>query len=118
MPTWLTEQGFAGHMYKTLDGAVDKYTGKVIDTPAQATARLFGFNIYPFDPEATREKNIYFMGRDIRDIKQRATFIVNDENLTKAEQKEVKEAYVIQIKEKAKELKEYKEESKINPALK
>ena len=117
MPTWLTSRGAVGRTIDAMQGAVDPRTGEVLDTPNQAAARLFGFNVYPFDPKLSRQKNLYFMDREIKDIKARGRWITSDRNLTKEEKKEITGDYIELLKDKAAERKKYAEESKVKKVL-
>jgi len=68
-PTWLTDQGFAGKMYEAVTKEPNYYGDPTITKP-QAWYRLVGQNVYPVDPEQSRNTNLYFKNRDIEDVKK------------------------------------------------
>jgi|13_taG_2_1085334.scaffolds.fasta_scaffold05630_3 hypothetical protein len=65
-PTWLTDIGFAGKMYEAVTKKPNYYGDPTITKP-QAWWRLVGQNIYPIDPEQSRDTNLYFKRKDIED---------------------------------------------------
>lgn len=65
-PTWLTDIGFAGKMYEAVTKEPNYYGDPTITKP-QAWYRLVGQNVYPVDPEQSRNTNLYFKEKDIED---------------------------------------------------
>lgn len=66
-PTWLTDIGFAGKMYEAVTKKPNYYGDPTITKP-QAWWRLVGQNIYPVDPEQSRQTNLYFKSKEIQDL--------------------------------------------------
>lgn len=115
-PTWLTNIGFAGHMYRALSETVDKY-GDPKTNVTQAALRLVGVNLYPIDPIRTRASNIKWMQFEISQVKRRRSSLLKDKNLSKKERKEIRTEYQGLINRRQKELREYKKESRVHPKL-
>lgn len=115
-PTWLTDIGFAGHMYRALSGEVDKY-GEAKTTKVQAALRLVGVNLYPIDPIRTRATNIRWMRFEISETKKRRNQLLKDRNLTAKERESIKKEYNRLIQRRRDELKTYAEESRVRPEL-
>jgi len=65
-PTWLTDIGFTGKMYEAITKEPNYYGDPTITKP-QAWWRLVGQNVYPVDPEQSRDTNLYFKKKDIDD---------------------------------------------------
>lgn len=68
-PTWLTDIGFAGKMYEAITKEPNYYGDPTITKP-QAWWRLVGQNVYPVDPEQSRNTNLYFKKKDIEDAER------------------------------------------------
>lgn len=68
-PTWLTDIGFAGKMYEAITKEPNYYGDPTI-TKSQAWWRLVGQNVYPVDPEQSRDTNLYFKKKDIEDAER------------------------------------------------
>lgn len=115
-PTWLTDIGFAGHMYRALSGTVDKY-GEPKTNEAQAMMRLVGVNLYPIDPVRTRDENISWMNFEISQVKRRKTKLLRDKNFTAEERKSIRQEYKEMIDRRREELRRYKVESQVVPQL-
>lgn len=125
MPTWMTDNGFLGKMKEAgafegigLKGEVDKRTGDPKLTIPQAALRLAGLNIYPVEPEASRQRNISFMGYEINEIERRMGQRLKDRNLTPEDKNNIRKVYREMIKQKQMELRDYRKNSKIHPNLK
>lgn len=115
-PTWLTDIGFAGHLYRALNGYVDKY-GDPKSTAGQATLRLVGVNVYPIDPMRSRAENLRRMEFEIREVERRRTVLLRDRNLSTDERKSIQREYAGMIKERQKQIREYAKESVVHPKL-
>ena len=115
-PTWLTDIGFYGHMSRALSGTVDKY-GDPKTNEMQAMLRLVGVNLYPIDPMRTRRDNIKWMEFEISQVKRRRTTLLKDKNLTAKERKSIRTEYRNMMKRRQKELRKYKQESRVHPKL-
>lgn len=115
-PTWLTDIGAAGHLYRALNGYVDKY-GEPKTTVGQAALRLGGVNLYPIDPTNTRAENIKRMRFEISDIKRRRTMLLKDRNLDIDERKEIVEEYQGLLQKRMTELQDYAKASEVHPKL-
>jgi len=116
MPTWLTNYGFAGHMYGALNDTVDKH-GQIKDTEGQAMLRLFGVNLYPINPELARAENIKRMRFEIQAEKRRMTTQLRDRNLDAEERQEIRAEYRKLIQKRTKDLMKYAQESQVHPNL-
>lgn len=118
-PTWLTDIGFAGKMYEAITKEPNYYGDPTITKP-QAWYRLVGQNVYPIDPEQSRNTNLYFKKKDIEDAKRyyrkkiREAELRNDiEEVTRLEQEAIKRVELL-----ADKFVEYEEKSKIPERLK
>jgi len=118
-PTWLTDIGFAGKMYEAVTKEPNYYGDPTI-TKSQAWWRLVGQNIYPVDPEQSRNTNLYFKNKEIQDIQAyyrkriREADLRNDqEEVTKLEQEAQQRINLL-----ADEFVEYEVKSKIPERLK
>ena len=114
-PTFTTDIGWAGKMWKAIDKeAIDigiEEPGKTLTYP-QAMLRLVGVNIYPIDPGATRIQNIKNMRYDITKIKSNMTIAIKE--ATDMETKDnIRKGYLKLIEERRKQLMEYMEKSEI-----
>jgi hypothetical protein len=116
MPTWLTNYGFAGHMYNALNETVDKH-GQVKTTEGQAMLRLFGVNLYPIDPERTRLDNLRRMRYEIQEQKRRGTIQLRDKNLDPEERAKLAAQHQELIRERMKAMHEYAQASRVHPNL-
>jgi len=116
-PTWTTDIGFAGKLLEAINKDVNKY-GDPKMTKTQAVLRLIGVNLYPIDPEKSRKSNMKFMLSEIQQIKARRTQVLRDKNLSKEERENLKNKYDDILRDRMKQLRDYKEESKIPEALK
>lgn len=117
-PPWATEQGFA---QKIIDAAnmkpVDKY-GNPGATMTQATARVFGINVYGLDPDLSRTKNIQGMKAEVDTIKQRLGQVAKDQRLTPDDRKERVGEIEAYLKSKAAQMQAYADSSQIPDRLK
>ena len=118
-PTWLTDIGFAGKMYEAVTKEPNYYGDPTITKP-QAWFRLVGQNIYPVDPEQSRDTNLYFKNKEIKDTqayyrkKIREAELRNDEDaIIKLEQEAEQRINLL-----ADKLIEYEAQSKIPERLK
>ena len=118
-PTWLTDIGFAGKMYEAVTKEPNYYGDPTITKP-QAWFRLVGQNIYPVDPEQSRDTNLYFKNKEIKDTqayyrkKIREAELRNDEDaIIKLEQEAEQRINLL-----ADKLIEYEAKSKIPERLK
>ena len=116
-PTWTTDIGFRGKLLEAINKDVNKY-GDPKMTKTQAILRLVGVNLYPIDPEKSRQNNMKFMLSEIQQIKARRTQVLKDKNLSKEERENLKNKYDDILRDRMEQLRDYKEESKIPKALK
>jgi hypothetical protein len=115
-PTWLTDIGFAGKMYEAVNKDLNKYGDPKI-TKTQALGRLFGFNVYPIDPELSRSENLRRMKYEISRVKARKTKALKDPNLTREERKKINDKYLEMIKGRQTQIQEYVKASNIRKEL-
>ena len=116
MPTWVTNNGFAGKMYDAINEVVDKH-GDVKTTGIQAGLRLVGVNMYSVDPVQSRANNLKHMKYEISEIKARRTQLLKDRNLSADKRKSINKEYSDMIKDKQDEMKEYAKTSVVHPNL-
>lgn len=120
-PTWVTDIGAAGHLYRSLTGAVNPRLGpqfgEPMSTPMQAGARFFGVNLYPIDPEATRAENIRAMSFEIRNTVRRLRDQLRNPNLTPEQRQEMQAQYKAEIDSRQSQLQVYMERSEVHPNL-
>ena len=116
-PSWLTDIGFSGRMLETVKGDVDPKTGDPLLTMGQSILRLFGINVYPIDPEATRAKNLSYMKYDIQDTSRRMKEVMSDQNNTEEDIEKIEKDYMQLIDQKVELMNEYDEASEVHPNL-
>jgi hypothetical protein len=118
-PTWLTDIGFAGKMYEAITKEPNYYGDPTITKP-QAWYRLVGQNVYPVDPEQSRNTNLYFKRKDIEDAQnyyrkqiRQAELRGDEEEKARLEQEAIQRINLL-----GDELVEYEASSKIPERLK
>jgi len=116
MPTWLTDIGFAGRLLQAIRGDVDRYGDPRI-TKTQALLRGVGVNMYPVDPEKSRDYNIYQFQKKKRDIIKNRSIELRDPNITKKQMDKIIKSSEEQLNKLDEELRDYMEKSKIPPQL-
>ena len=116
MPTWLTDIGFTGHMYRTLANKPN-YRGDPPLTALQAAVRLVGVNIYPVNPEESRERNLARFGRQINKIKSAIRRLRRDQSLSEEEREMRREEYNEMREFLIERMDQYEKESRVHPRL-
>jgi len=118
-PTWLTDIGFAGKMYEAVTKEPNYYGDPTITKP-QAWWRLVGQNVYPVDPEQSRETNLYFKYKDVEDAEKYYRKLIRQADLRGDEEKviELEQEAQQRINLLADEFAEYEARSKIPERLK
>ena len=116
MPGFLTQNGAINQYRKALRGDVNT-RGEPGATPAQAAMRLFGINLYPVDPEASRAANIRQMEFEQSEMEARASELLRNRNLSDAERDEVRATWRKLLADHAKSIREYQDSSEIHPNL-
>lgn len=120
VPGMFSSTGAFAKLKELHDGKVNKYTGDVLQTPAQAWSRLFGITIYPYDPEDSRELNLRFMQREIEDIKSNTRNKLKDQNIlndpTKAD--EIRQEAEDLIERRQQDMQLYEQKSDVSDKLK
>lgn len=120
-PTWMTDIGAAGHLYRTLTGHVNPSVGpkfgEQMDTTGQALARFFGINIYPIDPEKTVTENVRGMGFEIEQIRQRMKSKLRDPNLSEDQRDTMRADFMAELEVRAQQLRAYQDAANFNPRL-
>lgn len=118
-PTWLTDIGFAGKMYEAVTKEPNYYGDPNITQP-QAWWRLVGQNVYPVDPEQSRNTNLYFKTKEILDLQTYYKEKIREAQLRDDEQKvlELEQEANEQINRLADALAEYEEKSRLPERLK
>ena len=124
MPTYLTDIGVIGHLYRAMTDKLDTrraYYGQPTSTVNQALLRAIGINIYPIDPQSTRTANLIRMRGEILSQKARLKQQLKACHLTKNnndERKELVEYHTNRIRELQAEMAEYASKSKLSDKLK
>jgi len=123
-PPWLnygakgSPEQFKGVVQKILNAAqgqnINTYTGEPKRSFAQATARLFGFNVYPIDYQRSVQYNLYGMKKEFGATKQNLSRMLKDPNLTKEQKIENQKAYVDQLKALRTQMEEYQNNTKLS----
>ena len=116
MPTWLTDIGFTGHMYRTLANKPN-YRGDPPLTALQASLRLVGVNIYPVNPEDSRNRNIQRFRREIIKINDALRRLGRDRSLSEEEEKLRREEYLEIRKFLVERRDQYEKDSRVHPRL-
>ena len=118
-PTWLTDIGFTGKMYEAVTKEPNYYGDPNITQP-QAWWRLVGQNVYPVDPEQSRNTNLYFKTKEIADMQAYYRKKIREAQLRGDEQKvlELEQEAKEQIDRLANALAEYEEKSRLPERLK
>lgn len=117
MPTWMTDNGLVGKMYEALY-EVDKRTGEPKLTVSQAALRGLGLNIYPVEPEASRQRNLRFMQFELQELQKRMGERLRDKNLSSEDKSGIRKVFRSMIDEKRMQMQEYRKASRIHPNLK
>ena len=116
MPTWLTNYGAGGHLWRALEGEVDRQ-GLPKTTVGQAGLRMFGVNLYPIDPEVSRAQNLRHMRFEISEINRRMRQQLRSPSLTADDRQEIRDEYMALIKRRMEQMAKYAAESKVHPNL-
>lgn len=117
-PGFISTNGALKKIADAYTGHVDPRSGEPQLTTTQAWLRLFGVNVYPVDPEATRAANMRFMEYEIREVEMRLGQQLKDKNLTHDQKREIRRVYREEINRRKEALKEYREGSRIPDKLK
>jgi hypothetical protein len=115
-PGWLTDSGFTGHMKKAITKELKRNQDLPL-TEGQAMMRLFGVNIYPYEPLEQRRRNIRWMNFEIKELRKRMGSKLRNKNLSDEDKQEIRRVYREMIKEKRELIKQYRADSEINPKL-
>jgi hypothetical protein len=116
-PPWLTDQSFIRRMWESANQTPAGYYGEPPLTMPQAGLRAVGLNVYPVDPERTRETNIYFMRRGIEDARRRMRSRLRDQRLDDAARDRLQRQYQADIERRLKDLEAYERSSVVHPRL-
>jgi hypothetical protein len=115
-PSFLTDQGVAGHMQRSLTGTPNYYGDPPLSLE-QAAGRGVGINIYPVDPEASRGRNIRRKVFEIKEQHRAMRRGLRNRRLDTGERKDIVKQHREQIKGLTEDLREYKKRSKVHPNL-
>jgi hypothetical protein len=116
-PPWLTDRSFALRTLESYQQAPATYHGDPPLTMAQAVARAFGFNVYPVDPERSRETNLVFMRRGIEDARRRMRSRLRDQRLDEDGRRRLAERFQADIQRRVREMQDYERSSVVHPRL-
>jgi hypothetical protein len=116
MPGFLTERGAIQQYVDATKGKVNS-RGELGQTKAQAAMRLFGINVYPVDPEATRAANLRGMQYDLEEAAARGRELMRNRNLSAAERESLRVVWEALMRSKREALEEYARESQIHENL-
>lgn len=114
-PPMLTTRGYLGHQWRTSSGWVNPYTGEPGLTQEQAMGRLFGVNIYPMDPEETRNFNLRMMR-----MREQATLQFMRKAVRRAQPEDrddIKEMYRRELERLKTEREAYAKDTELHPNL-
>jgi hypothetical protein len=75
-----------------------------------------GLNVYPVDPEASREWNLFFMRRDLQDAVRRMRSRLKDQSLTDSGRERLARWFERDIERR--QIDRYERESEVHPNLK
>jgi hypothetical protein len=117
-PPWMTDQSFARKLWGAIKGTPSGYYGEPPLEMWQAALRGVGLNVFPVDPERTRETNIFFMRKDIQDAKRRMRSRLRDQRLSEDERRSIARSYAADIERRARELQEYEQSSVVSSPIK
>ena len=116
-PTWVTDVGVAGHAYRTLTGAVNPKTGDPLLDWGQVAGRMVGFNVYPINPEESRQKNLRGMKFDINKIVRQRARRLKNVNLNDRQRGRIKKQYNDLIAQRHMQMSDYAKASGVHPNL-
>ncbi len=125
-PTIWTDIGATGHVYRAITDQRDTrraYYGEPTSTLPQALARAVGLNIYPIDPEVSRNENLRRMGNELKAVRSRMRRALRDVDpgMTADEQAKERLEIIEDFQPKMQTLRlqmlQYQEESYIHPHL-
>lgn len=119
-PTWLTSKGALKRIADAHAGTVNPKTGDMPLDTTDAWWRMLGINIYPFDPESSRERNIMYKGYEIKDVARRMREQMRmavTSGATDKEMDKIEENYTSRINAMLDELSSYEEGSRVHPNL-
>ena len=115
-PSWLADQGVAGHMQRAFSGTPNYYGDPPL-SPEQAAGRGVGVNIYPVDPMQSRARNIRRKGFEIDKMKRAAKSALRNKRLTAGKRDRLREDYKAEINRLKDDLRRYRDESAVHPNL-
>jgi hypothetical protein len=124
LPPWLPalpgmkDQSFITRLQEAYTQTPSGYYGEPPLSMEQAALRGVGFNVYPVDPERTRETNIFFMRRDIEDARRRMRSRLRDQRLSQEDRHRLQRTYQADIERRQRDLQRYAKESEVHPNLK
>ena len=116
LPPLLTDQSAVKRMWEAYQNTPSK-SGDPPLTMTQAALRLLGQNIYPIEPEVSRQREINRMRKEIRDIDIRRKYETRDQSLDDAGRAARRKSYDDYLKTKRDELRKYTKESAIPDKL-
>lgn len=116
MPGFMTERGAIPQTVRAAQGNVN-VRGERGQTLGQAMLRMFGINVYPVDPQASRAANIRAMEYEQSEREARAAELLRDRNLTQAQRDEIRATWRKILADGARAIQAYRESSEIHPNL-
>lgn len=116
MPSFLSNTGAAGKTLDLINGKIDRYDRPPM-TGLQVLGRLLGFNVYPIDPEKSRDANLYHMQREIQAVKRRASYVLKDPNMSEEQYEKELDTRLEMLSELEKRYEAYIDSSEIHPNL-
>ena len=115
-PSWLTDQGVTGHLYRSINQIPNYYGDPPLSVP-QALGRGVGLNIYPVDPVTSRDRNIRRKKFRIRDQVRALRGALRNQALDPRERGDVLKEHHAIIESLVDDLKLYQDQSKLHPNL-
>lgn len=116
-PNWVTDQGAAGRIYDSWFGTGKTKSGDPAPTKTQSALRLPGINVYPIEPEKTRNRNLDHMEFEIKQTEINRNRVARDKSLSPEKRKAQIKEFNDYLRQLDKQYKDYAKASKVHPNL-
>lgn len=118
----MTDIGALGHMYRAVTEQKDvrkTFYGQPLSTETQALLRAVGINLYPVDPEKTRNANLLQMKYQLLDLKKLMKKRIQElqPGASSEERRDIVDEFTSKILELKAEMVEYQEQSKLTEKI-
>ncbi|MCC7546354.1 MAG: hypothetical protein IT532_01175 [Burkholderiales bacterium] len=115
-PMALVDPMYGGKAVQALTGAENRF-GDPRSTMAQAILSLGGLNVYPINPQQSRNQNILRMSREIEDVKMSARKFLTDTSLSPERRQALFDKHSAEANRRTEILNDYIKESEVPYAL-